>query len=356
MDHMVLTREEPSPALPASAELLPDSVWANVTASNAERLIAVSPLALLVAHDGVATVQVLVPRAIGSMAEWVTADPTQAVLVRASGRVTIDRGSCTANGFSVISLRAKWNGTPHTRESWPGVRLESLGFPAAAASLRSIPWNPQRFFRLLWLQHQLRRVAGSGCSVEGLAESARQEGRALFNEAIGACTSHHASSRRSHVRASTVHRQLTESAKRLVASAPERPHLLAEVARALSASPHHLAHVFPAQAGVPFLRFLLDLRVAISLTRLSHGDLHLSTLALDLGFATHSHFTAAFRRAVGLPPTRMRRALESGEPPFAARGRIDDEPAAGGSDLLFAHPQEHRDGFVMQRAAMYITE
>ena len=33
----------------------------------------------------------------------------------------------------------------------------------------------------------------------------------------------------------------------------------------------------------------------------------LTALALDLGFSSHSHFTAAFRRAFGRPPAEFRR-------------------------------------------------
>lgn len=36
-------------------------------------------------------------------------------------------------------------------------------------------------------------------------------------------------------------------------------------------------------------------------------DRGLSTIAHELGFASHSHFTAAFRRMVGVTPTRFRR-------------------------------------------------
>ncbi|MFL5560806.1 MAG: helix-turn-helix transcriptional regulator [Gemmatimonadaceae bacterium] len=110
---------------------------------------------------------------------------------------------------------------------------------------------------------------------------------------------------------------MTDSAKRLVAVAPERPHPLTRVARILGASPHHLAHVFRAHAGVPFHRFILDLRIAIALSRLSRREVHLSSLALDLGFATHSHFTAAFRRALGVPPSRIRRVLDACDLPLA---------------------------------------
>ena len=105
------------------------------------------------------------------------------------------------------------------------------------------------------------------------------------------------------------HRELAESAKLLLASAPASRHNLAAVADAFGVSPSHLAHVFRAVVGVPMHQYLLHVRMALALDRLSGGATDLSRLALDLGFATHSHFSAAFRHHFGVPPRVVRRAL-----------------------------------------------
>jgi AraC-like DNA-binding protein len=101
-------------------------------------------------------------------------------------------------------------------------------------------------------------------------------------------------------------RALVEGARAILARDPGRAHPLADVARALDISPSHLAHVFRAEAGMPLHRWLLHLRLAVALERLADGDAHLSALALDLGFATHSHFSAAFRRWCGVTPAQAR--------------------------------------------------
>ncbi|WP_348652834.1 AraC family transcriptional regulator [Polyangium sp. y55x31] len=44
--------------------------------------------------------------------------------------------------------------------------------------------------------------------------------------------------------------------------------------------------------------------------RLLGGARDLTALALDLGFADHSHFTNAFRREFGCSPSAVRRLLE----------------------------------------------
>ncbi len=109
------------------------------------------------------------------------------------------------------------------------------------------------------------------------------------------------------------HHQLAESAKAILATDPGAPHPLGKVAFALGVSPSHLAHVFRAEAGVSLHRYLLQLRMALAMTRLSRGPRDLSRLALDLGFANHSHFTSAFRSTYGVPPSGVRRLLGARE-------------------------------------------
>ena len=41
----------------------------------------------------------------------------------------------------------------------------------------------------------------------------------------------------------------------------------------------------------------------------SSGERDLSRLALDLGYSSHSHFTAAFRRSFDVPPSAARKLL-----------------------------------------------
>jgi AraC-like DNA-binding protein len=47
------------------------------------------------------------------------------------------------------------------------------------------------------------------------------------------------------------------------------------------------------------------LRLAAGLTRLETGEA-LTDIALDLGYSSHSHFTAAFRSVYGAPPRQVR--------------------------------------------------
>jgi AraC-like DNA-binding protein len=51
----------------------------------------------------------------------------------------------------------------------------------------------------------------------------------------------------------------------------------------------------------------LRLRLARALDLLARHD-DLTTLSLDLGFSSHSHFSAAFRQAYGRSPSEFRQS------------------------------------------------
>ncbi len=82
---------------------------------------------------------------------------------------------------------------------------------------------------------------------------------------------------------------------------------LDDVARAVHASPFHLARVFRQRTGLPLHRYLTRLRLRASIERLSDGASDLTALALELGFSSHSHFSDAFRREFGRSPSEVRR-------------------------------------------------
>lgn len=102
------------------------------------------------------------------------------------------------------------------------------------------------------------------------------------------------------------HADRTEAAKSYLASRMNERITLDDVARAVHASPFHLARIFQQQTGVPVHRYLTQLRLRASLERLAEGSNDLTEIALELGFSSHSHFTDAFRREFGHPPSRHR--------------------------------------------------
>ncbi|MGH3302005.1 MAG: helix-turn-helix transcriptional regulator [Streptosporangiaceae bacterium] len=103
-----------------------------------------------------------------------------------------------------------------------------------------------------------------------------------------------------------------DQVRALLGSDPAKRWDLAGVARAVHCSPFHLARQFRAVSGETVSDYLRRLRLGLALNRLAEGEQDLSALALDLGFAHHSHFGSCFKRALGLTPSAARQMLSHG--------------------------------------------
>jgi AraC-like DNA-binding protein len=102
-------------------------------------------------------------------------------------------------------------------------------------------------------------------------------------------------------------RRIVEATKLVLAGNPSAAFSLDGIAHSVASSPFHLARIFRAEVGIPIHQYLLRLRLALALERLVSGSRNLSELALDLGFASHSHFTTSFRQTFGISPSIFRR-------------------------------------------------
>jgi AraC-like DNA-binding protein len=100
---------------------------------------------------------------------------------------------------------------------------------------------------------------------------------------------------------------LADRAKLVLTSDLARRWTLAEVADRVGVSPVYLTQVFQQVEGVPLYRYQLRLRLARALDLLDHHD-DLSELAMELGFSSHSHFSAVFQRTYGRSPSGFRRS------------------------------------------------
>lgn len=108
-------------------------------------------------------------------------------------------------------------------------------------------------------------------------------------------------------RASTAadHAERTEAAKNYMATRLGEAVTLDEIAAAVNASPFNFARIFQQQTGMPIHRYLTRLRMRASLERVADGE-DLTSLAIDLGYSSHSHFTDVFRREFGMTPSEYR--------------------------------------------------
>jgi AraC family transcriptional regulator len=109
-------------------------------------------------------------------------------------------------------------------------------------------------------------------------------------------------------------RKLVDRAKLVLSSDLGRRWTLAEVAGDVGVSPVYLTQVFQKVEGLPLYRYQLQLRLARALDLLG-DDVDLTRLALDLGFSSHSHFSAAFKRAYGQTPSQFRHSTQARRAP-----------------------------------------
>jgi AraC family transcriptional regulator len=98
-----------------------------------------------------------------------------------------------------------------------------------------------------------------------------------------------------------------ERVKEAVALAPAERWNVARLARVANLSPFHLCHVFREMVGTSIYGYVLRERLAHTLDAVLDGGDDLTAIALDAGFASHSHFTAHFRRFFGCTPAMLRR-------------------------------------------------
>jgi AraC family transcriptional regulator len=103
-------------------------------------------------------------------------------------------------------------------------------------------------------------------------------------------------------------RKLVEAVRFTIERDPCERHSLSGLARAAGCSPYHLTRIFRQEVGMPLHRYLLWVRLSAALDRVAEGETNLSALAFELGFSSHSHMTAAFRRMFAVTPKGFRGA------------------------------------------------
>jgi AraC family transcriptional regulator len=101
-------------------------------------------------------------------------------------------------------------------------------------------------------------------------------------------------------------RERVEEVKKLIAGKVTSIVSLRELARGVESSPFRLCRIFKARTGETLTSYRHSLRLRLALERLRDRRTDITELALDLGYSSHSHFTAVFRRRFGVTPSAMR--------------------------------------------------
>jgi AraC-like DNA-binding protein len=79
------------------------------------------------------------------------------------------------------------------------------------------------------------------------------------------------------------------------------------IAKAVGCSIYYLCRTFHRLTGRTLHDYREQIRLRTALERLDDGEKDLAGLALDLGYCSHSHFTASFHAAFHVPPSVARR-------------------------------------------------
>lgn len=101
-------------------------------------------------------------------------------------------------------------------------------------------------------------------------------------------------------------RRAAAQALEYVATHYHGPVTVAAVAAAVGVSPFHLSRLVTRATGRSLHQHVVRLRLRDALERVLDTRDGLTTIALELGWSSHSHFTAAFRREYGVTPARLR--------------------------------------------------
>ncbi|HEV2109875.1 MAG TPA: AraC family transcriptional regulator [Gammaproteobacteria bacterium] len=175
------------------------------------------------------------------------------------------------------------------QEMAPKALLDGWGAPRLRRQQLRI--DPRAQALVAVLRHSLLNRSIESLEAEGLLLT-------LVMRSLGPRTSH-------EVRATRASQRLVDRVKIVLAGDLSRRWTLAEIAGEIGGSPVYLTQVFRRVEGMPLYRYQLRLRLARALDLIGRYE-DLSALAADLGFSSHSHFSAAFRQAYGRSPTAFK--------------------------------------------------
>jgi len=149
------------------------------------------------------------------------------------------------------------------------------------------------------LRHRLARHLANRLEAD---ESALQ----LLAETTRAASIDRSAARCQRPRTRSRHEDIVEDTKIALVSQPARDWTLSALAKRVYSSPFHLARIFRRYAGMPLHRYQMLARLTASLDEVLDTSRDLAAVGIDLGFSSHSHFTAVFRKTFGTTPSTLR--------------------------------------------------
>ncbi|MBC7773380.1 MAG: helix-turn-helix transcriptional regulator [Pyrinomonadaceae bacterium] len=169
------------------------------------------------------------------------------------------------------------------------------------------PCSPRAYLlQRMAFEHASRGIGADPIFVSEVVHELVQEAVETSNMAVAG--KHAVRMRDSTVK---VHIETAEAVKTLLASRYADRLTLEEIAGHVHAAPCHLCRLFRRVVGLPIHRYLNRIRLREAITRFADPSANLAGVATDVGFASHSHFTDAFRREFGVAPSVVRQWMAS---------------------------------------------
>jgi AraC-like DNA-binding protein len=160
-----------------------------------------------------------------------------------------------------------------------------------------------------------RRVRGCPLQVQMLAQLLRRSEEPLAAQELGLAIMEHSLADARPVVG--IDPRCARRAKETLQDCPEGRLSLSEIAADLGVTPIHLTQSFKRSEGMPLYRYQTLLRLGRALEKLPEQD-DITDLAFELGFSSHSHFTAVFRSELGMTPSQYRAQAREGSVRAAA--------------------------------------
>ena len=147
------------------------------------------------------------------------------------------------------------------------------------------------------------RVRACSLRAQMLAQLLRRAGDPLAAEELGVAILEEcvADGRR----VGSIDQRCVRRAKAVLHDCPDGRLSLSQIASDLGVTSIYLTQCFKRSEGMPLYRYQTLLRLSRALDRLPERD-DITDLAFELGFSSHSHFTAAFRNELGTTPSQYR--------------------------------------------------
>lgn len=192
-----------------------------------------------------------------------------------------------------ISLRQDWL-AEICAESNPS----ALEHPDRPFPVHALPPDPRISLAIEWIAAR----AGDAEPIE-LEEAGAAFIRELARRAAGAP--------RGAMRPNRARRELAEALRERLARDLGGRSDLPSLARELGASPFALCRAFKTETGLTMSAWRRRARLQCALQRVLGSREELLPLAIELGFASHSHLTREFRVEFGIAPSKLRAQLRT---------------------------------------------